>query len=288
MSSDEEARSEDGMGMLKLPPLTLEDLVELGGRILVPRPLPSRIPVVGDVWRARWDDVAVLVVLLGVERSQVQVAPCTFDVPANAPQDLPEIEHHPLYVSWQHDGSIPAITLDARFGAIAITRSPTTRNDADDRDDELSEELARLAGLHLADQGESSLPDLLATKGIQLPQLVEALKVPPATALKIRRGTTSVTPSQAKTLARLLAVTEETILHSNPRLPDELRADLQEYRHRGQLQRLAARQHLKDSEAWSLAAYGVLASAARHTGGKETGWHLRIDRYFESEGVARD
>ena len=287
MSSDEHVRSESVREMLNLPPLTFDDLVELGRQIPVPRQLPSRPPAVGDVWRARWDDESVLVVLLDLGKSQVRVAPCTFDVPTHAGPNLPELGKRPLYVSWRHQASIPAIALDACFGA-ALMRGPSDARDSDDsRDEQLSAELARLTAQQLTGQGDGSLPAMLEANAVELPRLVEELKVLPATALKIRRGKKPVTPAQAKALAGLLSVTEDVVLQGNPRLPDDLTSDLQEYQYRARLQHLGEREHLTDSEAWSRAAYGVLLSAARHTGGRESNWHLRIDRYFESEGVGR-
>ena len=81
-------------------------------------------------------------------------------------------------------------------------------------------------------------------------------------------------------------MTEDVVLQGNPRLPEDLTSDLQEYRYRARLQQLGAREHLNDSEAWKPGRAYALVSAARRTGGQESNWHLRIDRYFELEGIA--
>lgn len=271
--------------MMNLPPLTFEDLLALGRRVRVPQAMPDHEPAVGDVWRARWDDESALVLVLEVVGARARVAPCTLDIADWELDGLPLLESRPLYVGWSASRTIPAITLDACFGTVSVVERTAIDEDTEALDERLAAELAPLSTPQLAGEGDGSLPGLLASRSIQPSQLAADLDIPTNTALAIRRGKKPVTPLQARRLAHLLGISEHEVLHGNPRLPDDLAEALHEHRHRAQLRDLASRRRLNDSEAWSTAAYGTLLTAARHTGGRENGWHLRIDRFFDSEGI---
>jgi plasmid maintenance system antidote protein VapI len=271
--------------MLNLTPLTFEDLLAIARTVRVPRALPPRDPGPGEVWRARWDDHSAVVVVIGMTKVTAEVAPCTFDVSSLDPSGLPSIDGRPLFAAWDRTTTIPAVTLDVCFGAVAVGLTAPVSDAASLLGQRLQAELSPLAALRFGEQGDGSLSALIKERALTPSAFARTLGVSPGAALNISRGKRAVNLDQARKLAQILAVSEDTVLQGNPRLPHQLIADLQEHRHRARLDQLASKRHLSDSQAWNTAAYGALLSAARHTGGEEASWHLRIGRFFESEGI---
>jgi hypothetical protein len=90
-----------------------------------------------------------------------------------------------------------------------------------------------------------------------------------------------VTIQQAGKLSAVIDVSTEAIMDANPPLPSELVAELSRPLRRRQAQQLAPATDVAPDPRIR-AAFGILALAARQSGGTHSEWRARTDTYFQA------
>jgi hypothetical protein len=129
-----------------------------------------------------------------------------------------------------------------------------------------------------APDGHGNLNELLGkTTG---KRISEALGLSDRAIIALLRGRLGLTPEQAGLLAPVVGETAENLVAANPRLPDDLIADLDLPVYRAQVNALAQRRGIDEVEAWLTAGYSVAGVAHRHTEVETPSWSERLDRYF--------
>lgn len=277
--------------MIDLPPLTRADLIAMGQRIHIPRPLEASEPTPGQVWRALWDDTVSLVVVLDPSPTSMLVAPLFLDFDRETFEDDESTDFvgRRALVLWYHARKIAPLTLDALFGVVALNESAPIRPVEDADLESMLEPLNKLAVWAKEGEGDGTLRERLRNSGATASSVAAALDVPLAVAAQVIRGTRPVTPKEAEALATTTSLTADTILASNPALPDNWHAELQASEYRAPIRSLAQLRQKSDSEAWRSAAYGAYALAARQANSREdASVRARIHSYLQSELATND
>lgn len=279
--------------MIDLPPLTRADLIGMGQRIPIPRPLEASEPQPGQVWRALWNDISSLVVVLDPSPTSVLVAPIflDFDVAIFDDDETTDFLGRSALVLWRHAESIAPLTLDAPFGTVTLSDSESVRPVEDaDIDAHMLEPLDELARWTRNGEGDGTLRNRLRTAGVTPSHVAAGLNIPLAVAAQIFRGTRPVTPEEAAALATMAApLTADAILASNPNLPEQWHAELRASEYRAPIRALARQREKSDSEAWRSVAYGAYALAARQSNGRAAASvSARILSYIQSELASDD
>lgn len=264
---------------------------------------PPPEPEVGQLWRARWEDLAELVVILEAVDDRVVVAPVSFDVDyadeqsVVLPEDATSLQvEAAVWLGLRRDLSMGV--LDRYVGFLA-ERWRDLASSAE------RDELRRGRRLHPADPGgeyrarledtvdvlaaatwvpigSGALAGMIQSAGVSPQQLVGLLDATPQQALAVLRGRAPVTVEQSSRLSMAIGSTPEEVLAANPSLPEDLVTRLDRPRRRAQVRELASRRRLPEVEAWRAAAYGTWALAARQTGDRaDPAWDDRLDRYFD-------
>lgn len=253
-------------------------------------------PEPGQLWRARWETVTALVVVLAVSADVVEAAPVTVDPDyADDAGVIVPGGDNPLGVDavvWMGlRRRLPMAVLDRFLGPWPATGSAGLNgwpvvSPADPRSEyraRLEDEVDELAAAHWTPQGAGTLGQVLHEANVNAGQLVELLDVAPQDALALLRGQQPVTAEQAATLATAVGVTVEDILAANPELPAGVVTRLDRPRRREQVDALAARRGLSEVAARQAAAFGAWRLAARRIGDREDpAWDARLDRYFDA------
>jgi hypothetical protein len=272
----------------------------------------------GQIWRARWDQVSLLVLILTVGERDVLAAPVTVDPPV---EDI-----HCLVV----DGSSTAFGVDATVWAALATSVPvrvleraidTWKDDvarwvstttegapgpvpvgarrgrggesgfdqvasfrAELMDD--VESLQRAPALPAEDPGRTT-PDLASLLGDQLDLalLCTSLEMRQSEVMKLLRGKVPLTLEQIDTVARATGLAAEKIAQTVRPLPFELVVAAEHPRWRNVWHERARRQHTSEEEARLSGSYGAFALAARETGGKGRDWNERLRRFLSDEEI---
>jgi len=263
---------------------------------------PPPEPEAGQLWRARWENVAQLVLVLDVVGDRVEVAPVSLDVDYADEHSvvLPE-DATPLAVEavvWLGlRRSLSMGVLDRSLGLLAERwrdlRSSAGMNElrrgsragaADPRAEyraRLEDAFDVLAAATWVPIGSGALASMIRSAGLGAQELVGLLDTSPQQALAVLRGRAAVTADQARQLSAEIGLAPEEVLAANPSLPTDLVARLDRPRRRAQVRELARRRRLSETEAWRAAAYGIWALAARQTGARaDPAWDDRLDRYF--------
>jgi hypothetical protein len=276
-------------------------------------PDPSR----GQLWRATWEGVTQLVLVLRVTAAgTATVVPVTVDPPASdeasvvADADLTMLGHEAtLWGGLAAD--MPFLVFDVLLGVVAPTIVAAAERVAvgEGRDElpeglrtgsrvespfdpaaqvraELSDALDLLghaAWVASSAPAGKSLPELLKGRK-EVPELLreiaETLGLKPPEVMSIMKGARPVLPDQAPVFARIAGLTEQEVLSAAPPLPDGLILELDRPRWR---KALTARRASAGSEgaARRSVAYGALALAARQTGASSADpWPERIRQYL--------
>lgn len=269
----------------------------------------SPAPAAGQLWRARWENFAEMVLLVSVDDSTLLAVPVTVDVDfadeqtVVVPADGTTVGV-PLAVWTGLRRELPLFVLDRTLGSLQEPWSrstdllstasqdregsigPRVVTAADHRQEyraRLTDTFDALASARWVPQGAGNLPGLLREAGLAPAVLAEVLGVGPQDALALRRGTMPVTPDQAAVLASRLNLEAADVLAANPQPPADLVTRLDQPRRRRQLASLAAQNRTDERTARLNAAYGTLQLAARQTGGPAApAWDARLDRYFEA------
>lgn len=253
-------------------------------------------PASGQIWRADWDNVAVLVAVVGVENLIASV-PLTLDTDsifgagvvidaASNPLSVP-------LVAWPElQRGLPAVVLAEFFGqlddagrrVIAERRPTKPSEEAVDPAMRLyiammEDSIDALASTSWQVEGSGELRFRLS--GLTPALLASTLGTTPQRALALRRGTAVLTVDEAALLAPVLGRSVDELLAGNPRLPTDLVERL-EQPHRHRQIRLLAEQRATDlSSTYRYVATGVWTLAARQTGAQSgNAWDGRIDTFL--------
>jgi hypothetical protein len=315
--------SEGTVGDLDIPQRLL-DLAEQGrarpelrGEGLRARLSAQMTITSGQVWRARWDDVIVLVLVLDVMDREVRAVPVTIDPPVEDEHCLVLSEDAATVfgvevTAWAGMvGGIPVRVLDQPIDAWddalvqgvrdaaasrAVSVPPSTR-----RGKPIRSELDPAAALraHLTDDLDSlrNAPSLPAeTPGITTPTLAEllgpeldlaalctALGLPQPQVMTLLRGKAVLTPDQVDTVARATGLSVEQINGTFRPLPLAQVVRMEHPRWRSVWTQRARQLHLTEEQARLRTSYNVFAMAARETGGQEPDWDQRLARFLQDE-----
>ena len=277
-------------------------------------------PARGQLWRAAWEDVTQLVVVLQVTGPGVaMVAPVTTDPPAA--DDISAIldadltvlgqpatvwgglaENVPFRVFDLLIGEVAAVVVDVVEQLAAGGHSdalpagvragvPITSpfDPAAEARAELSDNLESLSSavwIPQASGSARSLRELLKGRPDMpalMESLVEGLGLPLPAVIDIVMGRSPVTPDQADAVAEVTGLTAQQVLDAVSPLPAELVSELDRPRWRKAL-RARHRPGEPEAAARLTAAYGVLALAARQTGPTSArSWPQRIRQYLATQ-----
>ena len=256
----------------------------------------------GQLWRASWDDLNELVLVLDVLGDRVEIAPVSLDIDYADEETvvLPE-QATPLHLEvavWlglRRDLSMGV--LDRCLGAVERWRHLLSSAGFEDLRrgsrlliaDPRAEYRARLedafdvfAAATWVPIGSGALAEMLRSAGLGPEQLVTLLNVTPQQAFAVLRGRAAISAEQAGLLTEVLGSAPDDLLAANPSLPVDLVARLDRPRRRVQVRELARRRRMPETEAWRAAAYGTWALAARQAGDRsDPAWDDRLDRYFD-------
>jgi hypothetical protein len=273
--------------MVDLPPLTRADLVELGRRIRIPRPMEGVAPEPGQVWRALWDETIALVVILEASEISVRVAPFFFDFDdlVFEEEDHVTLAGRRAIVLWHHAQEIAPLTLDVAFGSISLVARQTTGPISDQvLESQMTEPVDSLAAWTRKGEGDGTLRERLLRLRVSARQIADTLGAPLAVGANILRNVRPVTSEEAEALATAVPLTANEILSSNPILPPQWQEELQSAAYRSPVRDLARQRNSSDSETWRSVAYGAYALAARQGNSREAASvRARIQSYLQSE-----
>ena len=265
----------------------------------------------GAVWRARWDDVALLVLLVGNPMATtVAVTPVTFDdtgadadtllvafpsgrgaalaVWRTLRRDLPlalldrPVGELPLAViAWAAGGPVPD---DARLAGPALPsvvfRSPVRADLEDDLDGliaavpALTPVASRRAVTGARKRvlpSEEQFAVLMARLGVSLPVVLDLVD-----------GKREPSPEEAAALRDIIGITPEV---TPP--PAELVIEMYHPRWKATVLDLAGRRDMKEAAARAVMASEAFALAARQTGDQIPDWRERLARWADAEGLGR-
>jgi hypothetical protein len=274
--------------------------------------VPDRWPLrPGAVWRARWDDVAVLVLLVeNPTATAVTAIPVTFDdtgadadtllVPAPAARgvplavwrtlrrdlplavlDRPVDELAPAVLAWTAGGPAPD---DAHVGGPALpsvaSRSPVRA----DLEDDLDALIAAVPELTTASPGSAAAEarKRVSPSDEQFAALMDRLGVGLPVVLDLVDGKRQPSPEEAAVLLDIVGATPEVA-----RPPAELMIEMYQPRWKVTVLELAHRRDLDEAAARMAMATGAFALAARQTGEQTPDWRERLARWADAEGLQR-
>lgn len=287
--------------------LTSEGLRERFGDLEQVEPAP------GQVWRARWDEVSRLVLLLSAEERWWRVAPVSIEptgederslvlegtrtvfgvevtVWAGLTRSIPTGTLSCVIDEWDQD--VPAWCRDTVIGREAppppgtrrgqpiadlwATGSPTRGT--------LADELEVLAEAPLVPTVATSTVDLrAAAKTVGLRAVVETLDVAQPEAMAILSRKQRVTVAQAKALGSLFNLPAEDIAAASGSLPVDLAVELEQPRWRRTWRRLARQLGGTEVMARLTAGFGTLGMAYRQTGTSTPDWRARLGQWLSMQ-----
>lgn len=256
-------------------------------------------PTKGQIWRARWEHTASLVLVLEATRSTVRVAVVTAepdladDTAIVLATDTTPLGA-PLAVWDRIARTVPTCTLDRFVGTLAATvlLAGVRASEAVSPLDRRVEERARIEDLldflgsaAWALPSEHSISELLEQTGMRS-NLLDIPGLDTQEALLIARGQRPVSTLLAGSLAALTDVPASVWLQANPQLPVALVEELDQPAARMRIAALARSRGNDEPEEMRATAYDLFALAARQTGPEHApDWHQRLERYLEGQGV---
>jgi plasmid maintenance system antidote protein VapI len=267
-------------------------------------------PAAGQVWRAEWEDVSRLVLLLAAEERQWRVVPVSveptgedddslvvdagrtvFPVEVTAWAGLSALiptgtlsrvidDWGPEITAWCTDTAVgtlhepPADTRRGRPATDPYGGSVTVRAS-------VADDLDILVAAPLVPVQTSAVVDLkAATVRVGLTAVIDALGLPQPTVMKIVQGKHPVTEQQAQVLAGLFGYAVEDIMAAASGLPLDLATELEQPRWRKTWRSLSRRLGVSEYAARLRAGYGTFATAFRQTGRTEPDWRSRISQWL--------
>jgi hypothetical protein len=255
----------------------------------------------GDIWRALWDGVALLIL---IERAETDLPNRIY----GAPVDIGDEEADDTAMVLPSDTttfSLPvtvwpslatdfaAITLDRRVGGtregvevlgavsnVGVWGRPILR-DASPRSHGNRVRNLSVEILHDAAQlpaGSGTLHTLLAD--VPMATIIDALGGNRPQAVKIKRGTAAVDATQAAVLADLIGISTQAVLNANPHASVGFAEEVTDPRHRKLLRAVATGRKESESEAFAQMTQSVVALAARGERRDYADWAGRVDTYL--------
>ncbi|MEU3516717.1 hypothetical protein ABZ770_15715 [Streptomyces sp. NPDC006654] len=273
----------------------------------------------GQVWRARWEDVSVLVLVLDVGTHEVSAVPVTIDpqgedensvvvdgsrtafdvdvtVWTGLASNIPVRVLERVVDAWGEDllectvariqGRSGPVAAGVREGLpIRSALEPAAEVRADVADD--LEYLRRAPGLPVEEAGQpaETLASLLGDR-LDLALLCNALQLPQPQVMKLLRGKTPLSPDQIDTVASATGLAAEQIARMVRPLPADLVYLVEHPRWRSVWVRQAQRMGVSETQARLSGGYGAFALAARQTGGGPTDWEARLRQFLRDEDGA--
>jgi len=277
---------------------------------------------VGQVWRARWEEVTSLLLVLAVEGREVHAAPVTIDPPAEDEHSLVVDDVATAFgvettvwagldsrmpirvldrlidvwnddlVQWTEDAVQDRFNLvpagARRGGEIRSELHPTALLRAELADD--LEWLRQAPGLpvEVAGAAQRNLASLLGAN-VDLKSLCSALGLSQPEVMSLLRGQFPVTQEQVGVIARVTGLPGEDVADTTiPRFPLGLAMTIEHPRWRSTWTQRAQRMGVSEAEARTSGGYGVFSMAARETGSDGPNWDERLRQFLAGEEVGKD
>ncbi|MFI5796864.1 hypothetical protein [Streptomyces sp. NPDC051677] len=274
---------------------------------------------VGQVWRARWEEASLLVLVLAIADREVNAVPVTIDPPGEdaaslvvdgartafgvestvwaglaGPVPLRVLDRvvdlwEPDLVAWaaeMADGGAPSVPAGARQGTVPASVFDASEEVRAELEDEL-DALRAAPGLPEAKGTEKVVSLGALLNGLpDLPVLGAALGVPQPEVMRILRGSVPLKPGQVEAVASATGLSVDAVAKTVRPLPAALVAAAEHPRWRETWIRRAKRLGVSEGEARLSGGYGTLALAARETGGAEPDWEGRLRQFLRGEDLA--
>lgn len=258
----------------------------------------------GQIWRARWDDLAQLVFIdsLPDDTSRVRVTPVEIG-DADADDDaviVPAEEthlHQALSVWLTLTTDVAALTLDRWVATLrsfsseedlveaanagTLRRGVVIANDASPRlanKKALGYSACALHGAGHLRGGQGNLAELL--KGVSTAELAQALEGDTPLAVSLKRGRAVLDVAMARRIELAMPLSSEELLNANPAPPVELLKAIWARERGASLREVARKRGESESEAFAQMSQGVFALAARGERRDEVDWAGRVDTYL--------
>jgi len=267
-----------------------------------PKPIGDHpAPRPGQLWRATWDGVVALVVVLSSPTGRrIEVAAASPELTGDESAIEIETTNSMRVVVWLSISSdIMMFTLDHRIGdlsedAIQMLRGPDhTRHKwgpilsvLDDRAVERARLQGELAVMHDAEWLSVSGPQptdvraLVASRGLKASEIARALSTTAGSARRLLQGGRELAPGEADLLAPLLGALPSSAVDFDPQLVEAL--DLPRFRPAID-ERAANRFSRNEVAARRDLATAVLGMAARHRSPGERNWQLLVDEALRAD-----
>jgi len=270
----------------------------------------------GQIWRASWDEVSVLVVVFDVENTEIDVIPLTID-PAGEDVDCYVLgtgltafdsevtlweglrTYLPMRVfdeivdeladevsDWLFDAKRSAASPP---GGVRVGRTPRSPFEASITfKAEIEDDLIALRSspaLPVASEYDNpSIPTLasLLGKKIDLGVLVEALSplgLDQPEVMRLLRGKRPITPVIAFAVAQVTGVAATQVTEAVQPLPARFVDEVDHPRWRPVWRERADRSGIDEADARLEVSYEMFALAARQTGSQEPDWHARLAQF---------
>ncbi|MGW1866134.1 hypothetical protein ACWCPS_11305 [Streptomyces mauvecolor] len=274
---------------------------------------------VGQVWRARWEETSLLVLVLAITDREVNAVPVTIDPPGEdaaslvvdgtrtafgvestvwaglaGPVPLRVLDRvvdlwEPDLVAWAAetaDGGAPSVPAGARQGTVPASVFDPSEEVRAELEDDL-DALRAAPGLPEAKGTEKVVSLGALLNGLpDLPVLGAALGVPQPEVMRILRGSVPLKPGQVEAVASATGLSVDAVAKTVRPLPAALVAAAEHPRWRETWIRRAKRLGVSEEEARLSGGYGTLALAARETGGAEPDWEGRLRQFLRGEDLA--
>ena len=271
---------------------------------------------VGQVWRARWEQLAGLVLVVHVGDREVEVVPVTIDPPIEDELSVVVDGASTAFgvdaTAWNGlRSAIPIRVLDRpiddwgaamaeavvaaerdRTWATEVPIRPGQQIDSDLNPDamfraELTDNVHDLASVSMlpaskdTDEQQTTTLRMLLANRLNLGLLCTTLNMRQPLVMRLLNGKLPLKPAQLDLVAAATKLPVDVIRASVHPLPYGLAIAAEHPRWRPNWTQRANDLGLSEAEAQLEGAYGVFATAARQTGSNEPDWHARLRHYFQ-------
>lgn len=270
----------------------------------------------GQLWRAGWGDVAVLLLLLELGDGEVRASPVTIDPPAEdensfvlAPdctglptsvtvwtgltRFVPQRVLETLVAAWSADVTTyltnPTSMQPRAKLPIGMRRGLPIDSEFDDRcmiradlEDDV-DQLGQMPGLPVESPGSPPTTLAAVLGDVDLAALCTALELPQPAVMKLLRGTTPLTPAQAAVVAQTTGVPQARVLGAVRGMPRGLVQAAEHPRWRQVWIARAQRLGTDETQARLDGCQKAFALAARQTGSSQPDWNARLQRALFGE-----
>lgn len=273
----------------------------------------------GQIWRASWDEVSMLVVVRDADDTELNVIPLTID-PAAEDADCFVLDDKLTAFGtdatlWEDlTTNLPMRVLDEIIDQLADETSEWLFNPDRTKlppgvrrgrapsnpfgtsieikamiDDDLSALRSSPALPAAPDGGSQPVPSLASILGkkVDLQALVSALSplgLDQPEVMRLLRGKRPVSPEIASAVASVTGIEPAQVAGAVQPLPARFVEEVDHPRWRQVWRERAERTGSREEEARLAASYEMFARAARQTGAQEPDWHARLAQFRVLEG----